>query len=153
MFDVDDVPFECTNTDGSTGFMSILFNFIDKNSDGCLTKKELKKAIKKIRNQCWIANMYVKHYIDYPSMNGQAPKVHNLNQHRLKSNNILKYNSPTFAYEFCVLWIDKITCSNSQLERNIYVILTFFTISLKSLQRLGAWSFKCFGIYRFQPSG
>ena len=52
MFDVDDVPSECSSVDGSTGFMSILFNFIDKDSDGCLTKKELKKAIKKIRNQC-----------------------------------------------------------------------------------------------------
>ena len=52
MFDVDDVDFECLNVDGSTGFMSILFNFIDKDSDGCLTKKELQKAIKKIRNRC-----------------------------------------------------------------------------------------------------
>ena len=53
MFDVDDVPSECLSLDGSTGFMSILFSFIDKDSDGCLTKKELQKAIKKIRNRCW----------------------------------------------------------------------------------------------------
>ena len=109
MFDVDDVPLECSSVDGSTGFMSILFNFIDKDSDGCLTKKELKKAIKKIRNQCWTASTYLKYYIDYHNMNGQTPKVHN--QHSLKTHSILKYDSPTvthgkiFVYEFCVLWI------------------------------------------------
>ena len=44
--------FKCSSVDGSTLFMSILYRFTVKNSDGCVTKKDLKKAIKKIRNQC-----------------------------------------------------------------------------------------------------
>ena len=31
---------------------TILFNFLDQNNDGCVTKKEMKKAIKKIRKGC-----------------------------------------------------------------------------------------------------
>ena len=38
---------------GWNNFGLILFNFLDKNNDGCVTQREMKKSIRKIRNKCW----------------------------------------------------------------------------------------------------